>query len=273
MEPWPLRNGVIAGLILEQENVDDSHVCLDIPLPTCIQDLRQPPPRVAFKPRDHEVLYRLEDFGRQERRSAHEITQAKELAWGYSDVVVLLESPARNHRYDVDFDTFVKSSPTLKAVDNLIRFATRGYRSIGNVTVLDALSFKEGGHGNRRGPSVSACHRLLADMLKIKRPDIIISCYRESLRDARIERLSSPNEQNPVVRVENSFVVWSLHPARAVVWKPDSASARVSLVSSFVFAFAKLCDGRREAPSWMITINDLVRQEGSRSQMALTGER
>jgi hypothetical protein len=65
---------------------------------------------------------------------------------------------------------------TLWAVDELIRFATDGARSIHTVTVLDAFSFKPKDENHILD---ERCHQLLAEILKVKRPKVVIRCHRD----------------------------------------------------------------------------------------------
>lgn len=94
---------------------------------------------------DAKALDLISEFGLQLRCPENEIKQACHLASGGSDMVVILERPrppSTEHNYSASFDQFVKSSPTLFAVDRLIRYGSKGARSIHTVTVLDAFIFK-----------------------------------------------------------------------------------------------------------------------------------
>ena len=87
---------------------------------------------------------------------------------------MVLERPRAGQKYNVTFDQFVRECPTLKAVDELIRFGSKGARSIHTVTVLDAFSFAP----NRSGsiPAVR-CHQLIEEILKFKKPKVVVCCW------------------------------------------------------------------------------------------------
>lgn len=88
---------------------------------------------------DHQVLDLIREFGRKLGRPENGIQHACNLASGLSGLVVILERPARRN-YRLNFEQFVLACDTLKAVDDLIIFATDGAKSIYTVTILDAFS-------------------------------------------------------------------------------------------------------------------------------------
>lgn len=223
-----------------------------------MRNLTCAPPVATTLPADDAVLQLLKNFGIKEGCSQHERDQACRLAKGYNDIVVLLDSPARSQVYNMEFRDFVSKSPTLSAVDALIKFTTNGARDINNVTVLDALSFKPGGHGNTGGPSVEKCHRLLGEMLRTKDPRIIISCYQGKSKDPYVESILSADERRLIAKAGSTLVVRSLHPARAVGYEKHDAHIRVSLISSFVFGFAQLSEEQMRVPVWLTRINQRV---------------
>src|SRR5277367_1797682 len=106
------------------------HVCLDIPVPRCLQRLPCTPPVCFSTMGDLMALELLSDFGKEFTRSTDEIAQACNLASGPSDLIIILERPNKLHKYGLRFQQFVDQCPTLWAVDELIRLATNGPRSI-----------------------------------------------------------------------------------------------------------------------------------------------
>ncbi|EXK26760.1 hypothetical protein FOXG_15913 [Fusarium oxysporum f. sp. lycopersici 4287] len=117
-------------------------LCLDIPVPRCVQKLIFEPPVCLSTLQDIKAVNLIRKFGDEFGRRRDEIDQACSLASGLSDVVILLERPHESQTYHGTFGEFVKRCKTLKSVDELIRFSSKGARSIHTVTVLDALCFK-----------------------------------------------------------------------------------------------------------------------------------
>ncbi|PWY83644.1 hypothetical protein BO94DRAFT_468646, partial [Aspergillus sclerotioniger CBS 115572] len=134
------------------------------------------------------------------------VSDAQNLAAGLSDIVVLLERPRdrRYHKFDVSFENFVKSSKTLLAVDELIRFASKGARSIYTVTVLNAFSYqpekKVSEEDNQQ------CHDALGQILKSKRPRVVLRCHREAYVNEWLKHIEQPGENYQLRRKEISVL-------------------------------------------------------------------
>ena len=120
----------------------DTTTCLGIPVPLSLKGIVSVPPVCYPSQGDKETIEILQNFGRELHRPANEITQACNLASGFSDIVIILERPRRIHKFKDSFTKSVEDCPTLKAVDELVRLATKGARSIHTVTVLDVFSFQ-----------------------------------------------------------------------------------------------------------------------------------
>lgn len=198
--------------------------CLNIPLPRCIGELVKAPPVPVSHPGDGNVLDLLIEFGRKYNRDINEIRQACDLAEGYSDLVIVLQRPAPRHNYSVDFEKFVADCPTLDAVDKLIRYATKGTRSIETVSVFDAYSFKPG--LTAAWPSDDDCHLLLEQMLKFKKPRVVMCCWNKGAATCSNEfvgQFVGGGVGNPSIRDEidiegcSSVAIRCFHPATANV--------------------------------------------------------
>ncbi|KFX90617.1 hypothetical protein V490_06365 [Pseudogymnoascus sp. VKM F-3557] len=231
--------------------------CLSIPLPRCIRSLVKAPPVPMHPSRNADVLNLIRKFGERYNRGVDEIRQACNLATGCSDVVVILERPARRHDYSVNFETFVADCPSLDAVDKLVRFATQETRSIQDVSVFDAYSFKPMLYTN--SPSDEECHSLLEQMLKVKKPRVVICCWSKGKATCYNQfvgqftgggvgrqptRVDVDTEWGPCVAIK------SFHPATAVCHNPYNADYRALLIYHFIAAFLQL-RGRTEEPAWL----------------------
>lgn len=222
------------------------HICLGVPIPLTVQSLPRTPPTSFHHLGDLGSLQALIDFGREFNVPCDEIDQACNLASGPSDVVIVLERPrARTfHEYKHPFQKFVASCKTLWAVDELIRFATNGVRSIHTVAVLDAFFFKP--NEESRIPD-ERCHQLLAEMLRAKKPKVVIRCHRDAYKDPCMKQFELPGEEYKFVQAEiqsgenrRTIVLQSFHPSIAVNNAARRPEYRCLLIYHFVAAFAEL---------------------------------
>ncbi|BCS27789.1 uncharacterized protein APUU_60837A [Aspergillus puulaauensis] len=220
--------------------------CLQIPVPLSMKDLAHAPPVCLPTRGDHEAIEILEKFGKALLRPEDELTQAQNLAAGFSDIVVILERPRhrRNHKFDVSFEDFVQSCGTLLAVDELIRFATKGARSIHTVTVLDAFSYRPDKYTTDEDKT---CHEVLAQILKVKKPKVILRCHRDAYCDEWLKQIELPGDSYQLERKEISIfnghstvVLQSFHPSCAVNNADCRPEYRALLMYHFVAAFSEL---------------------------------
>lgn len=101
-------------------------------------------------------------------------------------------------------------------MDALIQFATNGVRSIHTVTVLDAYSFKP--NDESRIPD-ERCHQLLADILRAKKPKVVIRYHREEYKDTWMKQFELPGKEYKFLRTEfrtdgnqKTIIFQSFHP-------------------------------------------------------------
>ncbi|OBT61443.1 hypothetical protein VE03_08952 [Pseudogymnoascus sp. 23342-1-I1] len=228
------------------EIIDAPLGCLNIPLPRCIRKLVKVPPVPIYNPCDEHVLNLIRNFGWKYGRHKNEIQKACDLATGYSDLVVILERPARNHNYSPDFNKFVADCRTLDAVDKLIKFATNKTRSIRTVSVFDALSLKPNEYDER--PTNDECYSLVEKMLTIKKPKVVICCWSD--RNAKcsnrfVGRFIGGGVGRQPIRVDvdiewGPVVIRSFHPATAVCYRPYNPDYQILLTYHFIAAFLEL---------------------------------
>ena len=223
-----------------------------------MQDLPRAPPVALGNTNDHEVLAILRNFGKRLCRPENEILQACNLASGPADLAVILERPGPNQDYSISFEQFVADCKTLKAVDDLIKFATKGARSIYTVTVLDAFSFKP--LKDQPQPSNEECQELVAEVLLIKRPRVLLCCWSGGCTDHWVNQFRSfgvgrlPLQSQGVIKEHPVIIVRSFHPAKAVCYEKCNADYRVLLIYHFISAFAELGKPIR-MPEWISKVN------------------
>jgi hypothetical protein len=112
------------------------------------------------------------------------------------------------------------------------------------VTVLDSFSFVPKENGNKLD---GQCHKLLAEILKVKLPKVIIRCHQCQYEDPWMKRLEIPTTEYGFIRTEievdknNTAIVFqSFHPSKAVNYNDDRPEYRVLLIYHFIAAFAEL---------------------------------
>lgn len=138
----------------------------------------------------------------------------------------------------------MESSKTLLAVDELIRFATTGARSIHDVTVLNAYSFQPDKFATQRDKE---CHEALAQILKAKKPKVILRCHREEYWDEWLKCIELPGrdyqlerKQINITEEHTTVVLQVFHPSCAVNNADCRPEYRALLMYHFVAAFSEL---------------------------------
>ena len=221
-------------------------ICLGIPIPLSVQVLPRTPPPSFHHLGDLTSLQALRDFGKEFNVPCDQIDQACSLASGPADIVVILERPKtrRSHEYGHSFPKFVDSCKSLWAVDELIRFATNGARSIHTVAVLDAFTFKP---DNKSHIPDERCHQLLEEILKAKKPRVVIRCHRDAYKNAWMKQFELPSNEYEFVRTElqagenqKTIIIQSFHPSVAVNNHARRPEYRCLLIYHFIAAFAEL---------------------------------
>lgn len=221
-------------------------ICLGIPIPLSVQALPRTPPASFHHLGDLSSLQALKDFGKEYDVPCDEIDQACNLASGPADIVVILERPKTrtSHKYGHPFPQFVGCCRSLWAVDELIRFATNGARSIHTVTVLDAFSFKP---NDKSHIPDERCHQLLAEILRAKKPEVVIRCHKDEYKDAWMKQFELPGKEYKFVREEfraggnhKTIILQSFHPSLAVNNAARRPEYRCLLIYHFIAAFAEL---------------------------------
>lgn len=98
--------------------------------------MTQSPPLCLPQQNDFQAIQILRKHGRDPGCYSHSISQASNLASRLSDIIVILERPRTEESQlpNQIFGGFLNDCDTLKAVDELIRFGSRGTRDIGTVT-------------------------------------------------------------------------------------------------------------------------------------------
>ena len=227
-------------------NWHNHRICLGIPIPLSVQHLTRIPPASFHHPGDLTSLQAFRDFGKEFNVPWDEIEQACNLASGPADIVVILERPKTrtSHNYGQPFPKFVSSCETLWAVDELIRLATNGARSIHTVTVLDAFSFKP---NDKSHIPDKRCHQLLADIIRAKTPKVVIRCHTGEYKEPWMKPFELPSKNYNFVRKEvpaggryQTTILQSFHPSVALNYAARRPQYRCLLIYHFIAAFAEL---------------------------------
>ncbi|KAK3383785.1 hypothetical protein B0T24DRAFT_606243 [Lasiosphaeria ovina] len=243
-------------------------VILGMGIPQCVQALPQSPPTCLPSQGDQSANKLLEDFGTEVGASENEIAQASNLASGSSDVVVILERPSSAASRNTSFEGYLRDCKSLQALDEVTRFATKEARSIRNRTVLDAFSYQPDKNNNDRD---AQCHRLLAQILQVKKPRVVIRCHRDSYQDEWMGRFDYFVDDYQMEREDVDFgdghtavLIQSFHPSCAVNNAEFRPEYRALLIHHFIAAFAEL-RGKHELPEVVEDIRQLCLKKGQRS--------
>lgn len=225
--------------------MDPPRTCLGIPLPEDIMDFISTldPPVCLSDSGDTRVMRLIQDFGTRNKCNENEILKAQELAAGLPDIAVLLQRPIG--KYNLPFSQFVEDCETLKAVDELIRVATRGARSIYTTTVIDLYMLKP---KQSHLPSDRECFELLGKILEIKRPKVVLCCLcKKEATGYWVDKfMSSGIGTGPVFEEYQDKVpitttrFYSFHPSKAMNYEPCDVYYRILLMMHFIFAFRRL---------------------------------
>jgi len=215
-----------------------------------------PPPR----PGGAYVDSLIANFGNVHGKAMEEVEKCRLLADGPDDIVILLERPATDHDYSAPLAEFVSCSETLRAVDELIRFATRAQRNIQNVSVVDVFSLKPEG---ANAPSDDECHDLAKEILLAKKPKVIIGCTTKIRQSHWLYCLNGKVTGVPCTKYidlgineHSALFVRSFHPGYCVNRVDWCVESRIKLVYDFVFAF-QATTRPVEHPSWLSSISSL----------------
>jgi hypothetical protein len=216
-------------------------MCLDIPVPPSVRDLRPHPQTLPAAHLDSAVRHSIQEFGKEHNIPLKEVEKAYELADGYHDVVVLLERPANNHNYDVSFKDFVEMSPVLKSLDETLRFITSGARDIRTTSILDVFMFKP--KGRWHPPSDNKCHDLVQELLCLIKPDCVIACCSKFSAEHRLSRFHSVQPQDAPIpateEIEGKSVacIRCFHPGYFVNHIQHEPKARLAFIVGIMLGF------------------------------------
>ncbi|RDW57891.1 uncharacterized protein DSM5745_11409 [Aspergillus mulundensis] len=237
--------------------MDSSPVtCLGIGLPSCLRDLPVSTPTSADSEdvaasKGQRVREAICTLGEKSQTPQVEVEEACYLAAGLSDVVILLERPKPRHNY-------IQRCPSLKAVDELVKLATNGTRSINNTSVIDAFLLKPVPEQAR--PTDSECFTTVEQILTIKQPRVLICCWSGECQNDTLALLRSRGvgsvAMRSVARLNgNEMIVYhSFHPATAVCWNKCQPALRALLAYHFAAAFLELRHPQ-EPPEWALKLS------------------
>ena len=230
--------------------------CLDIPLPGCIGEFRCLEADYHLSAVEDEVVRLIRSFGESYSIPESEIQKYLQLAQGGDDLVILLERPVAGQDYTLPFEKFIENSKTLNAVDELLRFASGGRRSIHNVSIINAYSFKPKAALN---PPNKACHDLVKSILQAKLPRAVLGCTGEIDCSHWLGQFcaSSPSGKLRTTTIhldpaKETMFISSFHPSYCINWFPTDADLRLLLIYHFCFAIFCLSQRQKSPePGWM----------------------
>jgi hypothetical protein len=127
---------------------------------------------------DH--LSRIRDYSRQFKLGCYTLNNAEFLATGFHDLICILTAPT-NKADTLPFEPMVAASRTLCYLDDALKWATQGQRSIRNTIVLDSQILRsahfrqselprEAQHRNGQG------FRVIQDICNLLEPRVVLVC-------------------------------------------------------------------------------------------------
>lgn len=240
-------------------------------IPRCLRGMTQSPPVCLHQQKDIQATQILREHGQESGCSSHSIIQSSNLASGLSDVIVILERPRteNSHSPNQSYGGFVNDCRTLKAVDELLRFASRGTRDIGTVTVVNAFSLQPDKNAHKAN---LRCEEILARFIQMKRPQVIIHCTNPKYESPWMRRFNFGgdlyrvrSEHIGIVDGHTAIVIPSFHPSHAINHYDNRLELRVLLMYHFAFAFHSL-GGKTVISCCANKIKDLCLVKGERKE-------
>ena len=224
--------------------------CLRMPVPASVRSLFPNHQRLPQLSSDQDVQAAIRAFGNEYVRIADEIDKACYLAYGFDDVIILLERPAKDHDYSRSRNDFVNNSPVLHGTDSVIRFVTQGARTISDTSVLDAFMFKALDAMNNvpDKPADNECHDLVQSILEIKRPKTVLVCT-NILLDHPLNRFQAVQIRNaPCVqhtKDSSTLIIRCFHPGYCINRVRYDPRSRLALILGFALAFTHTEEERK----------------------------
>ncbi|GIJ84948.1 hypothetical protein Asppvi_003803 [Aspergillus pseudoviridinutans] len=243
--------------------------CLGIGLPSCLRDLPVPPPVSLADSKDQQVFDAIRALGIRSQVPQEEVEKACCLAAGPADLVILLERPGPNHDYTDDFEDFVRRCSTLQAIDELIRFSSKGARSIHTTSVLDAFLLKPS--HTQALPADTDCFNTVEQILTIKQPRVLVCCWKGECQNENLSQFRSrgvgslPMRSRARLNGKEIINYHSFHPATAVWYNQCQPVLRALLAYHFAAAFLELRHPQ-EPPEWAIEISKMAANTSTRNE-------
>ncbi|KAM3502034.1 hypothetical protein MY11210_009195 [Beauveria gryllotalpidicola] len=249
--------------------MSDSHIVLGIPVPRCAQALALTPPALQPIEADYSVIKLVKAYGKANNKGEAEIQYECHLAEGLSDFVIILERPYVKNYY-AKFEDIVRDSATLRGVDEVIRFCTKGARSIYTTTVLNAFAMEPDKGIHDRD---AQWHQCLARILQLKKPRVILQCHRDVYKNEWMSRFYFGASDYTFHQCEvaldqhhTALVIQSFHPSCAVNNTQCRPEYRALLIHHVLAAFAAL-SGKTQLPSYVEEIRQLCLTKGQRRKV------
>ncbi|KAK7926854.1 hypothetical protein PG985_003852 [Apiospora marii] len=246
--------------------------CLDVPVPGCIRGLLVQEASVSCaESADYKINRRIRAFCENEKHySSAAIDLACDLASGPSDLIVLVESLPQVLEYNADLATFVRECPMLKAVDELIHFASNGTRSIETVSVLQNIAYPGYDIGVL---SMMQADRLVWDIINLKKPKVVLCCWSGVFYEQDFPFLGKvmskgvgtwPPFEHVEIRDSKILTIRSFRPDITLRRRGKSPNTRMLLIYHFVLAFHLLEDpagSPRQVPDWAKLMSERASEE------------
>jgi hypothetical protein len=247
---------------------------------TSLEDIRPALLQNAHGIRGHEMatihLQELERVGLELGASLLARENAKSLATGYDDVVVVLLEPS-DKAERVQYDEMMAFSKALKLVDETLALAFEGQRGVNNTIIIDRRPFRSAEIQNdedeetRKRNNQKAYQGFEAVLAKL-RPKVIVLCQcegtvpRGQLSDRWSSSVSKAGDHD-IVQLSNGhecFCVYSFHPMHFDRYIDGEEEPLKRVLSEYLFdatpvAAANLLAGRELSGFGLSNLKDCAR--------------
>jgi hypothetical protein len=204
----------------------------------------------------------LETFGRTAKRNGEPISSAEfhhglELAGPGTKggVLVALLRPPRNQTFDKGFTADLCSCRTTHAFQELVTTASGGKMTADDISAFDTLPYSP--EGSDEYDLIKRAEQTFSDMVKAKKPEVVLCCYQGDSADKFIGGLRSLGVgqvfDDPCLQISADCTITrvnAFHPSYAVNYQPTYSCFRRLLLLEFVKVFSHWT-GKWKEEAWM----------------------
>lgn len=173
-------------------------------------------------------------------------------------VLISLLQPPRNQTFENGFTADLCSCRTTNAIKDLIRVGSNENMTIDDVSTFDTLPYSP--EGSDESALIEQAEHAFCDMVKAKKPDVVLCCYQGDSNNDFIRSLGSLGVgkvfRAPDLRIAADCItkrVNAFHPSYAINYQRTYSCFRRLLLLEFVKAFSHSV-GEWKDEEWMVDL-------------------